>query len=159
MALVGGRAKACRVNPDGLCRAMLNGIKSELVNSGIIHGEREDMMMVSAEDAQCSEYLDQYIDDISGRPLVTEMVVEAREAEMEKFSQHKVYTKVPISECIRMTGKQPIGCKWIDINKGDAKSPNYRSRLVAKEIKRGPSDEMFAATPPLEAKKCICPWP
>ena len=54
-----------------------------------------------------------------------------------------------------MTGKQPIGCKWIDINKGDAKNPNYRSRLVAKEIKRGPSDDMFAATPPLEAKKCL----
>ena len=54
-----------------------------------------------------------------------------------------------------MTGKQPIGSKWIDINKGDAKAPNYRSRLVAKEIKRGPSDNMFAATPPLEAKKCL----
>lgn len=66
-----------------------------------------------------------------------------------------MYSKVPVTECIRCTGKQPIGSKWIDINKGDAKSPNYRSRLVAKEIKRGPSDEMFAATPPLEAKKCL----
>ena len=74
---------------------------------------------------------------------------------MVKFKQHQVYSKVPISEYVRMTGKQPIGSKWIDINKGDAKSPNYRSRLVAKEIKRGPSDEMFAATPPLEAKKSL----
>ena len=74
---------------------------------------------------------------------------------MSKFREHKVYFKVPIAECLRMTGKQPIGSKWIDINKGDAKVPNYRSRLVAKEIKRGPSDDMFAATPPLEAKKCL----
>ena len=74
---------------------------------------------------------------------------------MEEFEQHGVYTKVPISECIRVTGKRPIGSKWIDINKGDVSNPNYRSRLVAKEIKRGPSDDMFAATPPLEAKKSL----
>ena len=139
---------------------MLTGIKHELVHSGVIHGEDDEMLMVSAEDAQCDDYLEQYVDDISGRPLVRELVVEAREAEMVKFKQHQVYSKVPISECVRMTGKQPIVSQWIDINKGDAKSPNYRSRLVAKEIKRGPSDEMFAATPPLEAKKCLFSiWP
>ena len=66
-----------------------------------------------------------------------------------------MYTKVPISECVRVAGKRPIGSKWIDINKGDVSNPNYRSRLVAKEIKRGPSDDMFAATPPLEAKKSL----
>ena len=54
-----------------------------------------------------------------------------------------------------MTGKAPIGCRWIDINKGDDEHPEYRSRLVAKEINRSPSDEMFAATPPLEAKKML----
>ena len=32
-------------------------------------------------------------------------------------------------------------------------NPNGSSRLVAKDIKRGPSDDMSAATPPLEAKK------
>ena len=66
-----------------------------------------------------------------------------------------IYTKRPISECVRVTGKQPIGTKWIDINKGDTANPNYRSRLVAKEIRRGPNEDMFAATPPLEAKKCL----
>ena len=102
---------------------------------------------------------DHYVDDISGRPLLTDLVAQAREAEMQKFRDHKVYSKVPISDCIRLTGKQPIGSKWIDINKGDAKTPNYQSRLVAKEIKRGPSDEMFAATQPLEATKCLFSLP
>ena len=54
-----------------------------------------------------------------------------------------------------MTGKGPIGSRWIDINKGDDENPEYRSRLVAKEINRSPSDEMFAATPPLEAEKML----
>ena len=74
---------------------------------------------------------------------------------MQKFMDHDVYTKVPISECIRLTGKQPSEGKSIDISNGDAKSPNYRSRLVAKEIKRGPSDEMFAATPPLVVSRWL----
>ena len=83
------------------------------------------------------------------------MVQETRTAEMSKFQDDNVYSKNPIAECVKMTGKQPSGSQWIDNNKGDANAPNYRSRLVAKEIKRGPSDDMFAATPPLEAKKCL----
>ena len=92
-----------------------------------------------------------------GKPLITSLVNKARCDEMDKFKQHNVYTKVPIAECVARTGKRPIGSKWIDINKGDEKEPNYRSRLVAKEIRRGPSEDMFAATPPLEAKKCLFP--
>ena len=51
--------------------------------------------------------------------------------------------------------KGPIGSRWIDISKGDDDNTEYRSRLVAKEINRSPSDEMFEATPPLEAKKML----
>ena len=54
-----------------------------------------------------------------------------------------------------MTGKAPIGTRWIDINKGDEKAPEYRSRLVAQEIKRDKREDLFAATPPLEAKKIL----
>ena len=70
VALVGGRAKACQIYPEKLCRAMLTGIKHELVHTGVIHGEDNEMLMVSAENAQCDDYLEQYVDDISGRPLV-----------------------------------------------------------------------------------------
>ena len=54
-----------------------------------------------------------------------------------------------------MTGKEPIGCRWLDVNKGDSGEPEYRSRLVAQEIKRDDRDGLFAATPPLEAKKAL----
>lgn len=46
----------------------------------------------------------------------------------------KVYTKVPIKECIAKTGKQPIAVRWIDGNKQDKANPLYRSRLVGKEF-------------------------
>ena len=41
------------------------------------------------------------------------------------------------------------------MNKGDSKSPEYRSRLVAQELKKDVREDLFAATPPLEAKKAL----
>ena len=43
----------------------------------------------------------------------------------------------------------------MDINKGDQGDPEYRSRRVAMEIKRKYDEDIFAATPPLEAKKLL----
>ena len=43
----------------------------------------------------------------------------------------------------------------MDINKGDSENPNYRSRLVAREINTHKREDLFAATPPLEALKVI----
>ena len=74
---------------------------------------------------------------------------------MKEFRTHGVYVKVPIEECIRRTGKKPVGSRWVDINKGDEENPEYRSRLVANEIKRDSCKDLFAATPPLEAKKIL----
>ena len=46
--------------------------------------------------------------------------------------------------------------RWVDTNKGDAKSPNYRSRLVAQEFARGEHrDDLFAGTPPLSAARLM----
>ena len=45
--------------------------------------------------------------------------------------------------------------KWVDVNKGDKVHPNYRSRIVAKEFNVGKREDLFAATPPLEAKKML----
>ena len=63
----------------------------------------------------------------------------------------QLYEKVPIKTCFEETGKAPITVRWIDINKGDQENPNYRSRLVAREINTYKRDDLFAATPPLEA--------
>ena len=45
--------------------------------------------------------------------------------------------------------------KWVDANKGDKEKPEYRCRLVAKEIKKDKREDLLAATPPLEAKKML----
>ncbi len=40
-------------------------------------------------------------------------------------------------------------------HKGDSKNPRYRSRLVAKELNLDKREDLFAATPPVEAKKLL----
>ena len=45
--------------------------------------------------------------------------------------------------------------KWIDRNKQDAKNPLYRSRLVGQEFNTYNDITLYAATPPLEAKRML----
>jgi hypothetical protein len=94
-------------------------------------------------------------DDVSGQALQPDLVKHARWKELQEFNKHEVYVKVNIKECWDTTGKPPIGTKWIDINKGDADNPDYRSRLVAQEIKTDKREYLFAATPPLEALRML----
>ena len=91
-----------------------------------------------------------FIDDISGAPLDRAQVVAARRVEMD-FSRRKgVYTKVTAEPWMRV-----ITTKWIDQNKGDHENPNYRARLVGREIATEKRDDLFAATPPLESMRMI----
>ena len=95
-------------------------------------------------------------DDVSGSELDHELVLKAREEEMEQFRKHGVYEKVKEDICWSVTGKAPIGSRWIDINKGDESNPDYRSRLVAQQIKHHSNEKkIFVATPPLEAQKLL----
>ena len=75
--------------------------------------------------------------------------------ELGELAKHKVYEEVPLDECWKATGKPPIGTRWVDVNKGDDQNPDYRSRLVAQEINNHKREDLFAATPPLEAKKIL----
>ena len=36
-----------------------------------------------------------------------------------------------------------ISTKWLDVNKGDAANPNYRARLVGREIKMDSPLDIF----------------
>ena len=96
-----------------------------------------------------------FYDDITRARLETDLVITARAEEMAEFRKHGVYKLVKISECLRATGKPPVGVRWVDINKGDEVNPDYRSRLVAQELKRDRCMDLFAATPPLEALKLL----
>ena len=60
-----------------------------------------------------------------------------------EFRKHKVYPKAPIEESFEVTGKGPLGIKLIDINKGDDRYEEYRSRLVAKEINMDEREKIY----------------
>ena len=94
-------------------------------------------------------------DSVTGQPLRAELVREARRRELEYVVAKGVWRKAPRAEALRRQGKPPITVKWIDVNKGDDDCPNYRSRLVAREIRRAGEDSIFAPTPPLESLRSI----
>jgi len=97
----------------------------------------------------------EFYDDISGKHLPKDETIKAREKEMAEVYAHKIYTKVPIKECHDVTGEEPIGTKWLEVNKGDEDEYNIRARLVAQEFSKGKLSTIFAATPPLEAKQAL----
>ena len=94
------------------------------------------------------EELEAAWDDVSGATLDPKLVRQARQEEMAYVHKMQLYDKVPISERKRITARQPIIVRWVDSNKGDKESPNYRSRIVAREINTYNRDDLFAATPP-----------
>ena len=94
-------------------------------------------------------------DDVSGAPLEVDRVKRARVEEIKYFKNMGVYRKVPKAKCYQLTGRAPIGVRWVDVNKQDDENPLYRSRLVAKQFRTGSDPDLFAATPPLEAMKLI----
>ena len=86
-----------------------------------------------------------YWDDVNGGYLDNELVKAAREKEREWVRKEKIYEIVPRQQCWDRTGRAHIPLKWVGTNKGDHEHPNYRSRLVAKEIKakkKGTPDEL-----------------
>ena len=174
MILVNGRAKAAQVYPDKLCRIVCEGlieqieidrleqfVIAEINNDNNCSGRsmqqeadqlRKRYPIVEEDNDEESE---QAWDDVSGATLDPSAVKKARAEEIEYVRKMNLYTKVPIEEWYKTNGKAPIIVRWIDINKGDAVNPNYRSRLVARELNTHKRHEFFAGTPPLDALKSI----
>ena len=100
------------------------------------------------------ENLSQAWGDLTGAELDAKEVRAARMTEIGYARRKNVWTKIRRSEAVRR-GWKIIKTKWIDINKGDAKNPMYRSRFVGKEFNNGDADGLFAGTPPLEALRLI----
>ena len=124
---------------DGVNRYGMSGEKAILC--GLLKSMQMDGRIgygghiTCAVEMDWSTYDQDYWDNISGEWLHPDLVKEVRKEEMIEFKKHNVYTKVPIQECLDRTGSQPVGTRWVDINKGDKVHPEYRSRLVAQEIK------------------------
>lgn len=145
IVLINGGAKAAEVYPDQLCRQIVMGVIEQMEEDQRI-GKHMGRSIAGFE--RDSKEAEEYWDDLSGKRLKAELVRRAREQEMNEFRKHGVFEKVDIQQCWGSTGKEPIGTRWVDINKGDEDNSDYRSRLVAQEIKQDKREDLFAATPP-----------
>ena len=108
--------------------------------------------LVQVEGEQLCEELEAYIDDVNGGFLDPSLVRSAQAEEIAFYNSEGIYDKVPRAECTG-AGLKPISVRWVDTNKGDDQSPDYRCRLVAREMRAKGVDAYFAATPPLEVLK------
>ena len=164
------KALEAQVYPPKLVNAILKGIKKELMNKGEI-SELSSITAGPSPDETSREPTEHFFnpdvktegvffDSVTGTPLKTDKVWEARREEMTWAKKQDLYEVVDEQVCWDETGRGPIGLKWVDRNKGDALNENYRSRLVVREIKRASVPlaelESFSAMPPLEALKVLC---
>ena len=96
-----------------------------------------------------------YYDETTGAVLDPKLVAAAVQEELVFMRLLKVHHDVP-ADFAAQNFLRPIGTRWIYTNKGDAKNPQIRVRLVAQETKRNSdltvddASSTFAATPPLE---------
>ena len=97
------------------------------------------------------------IDDKTGDQLDPRLVEMAETEEMEYMRNLGVGEEVDEQECWEKTGKAPVTTKFVRVNKGTKEEPNVRARLVARDfkVKGDGRDDLFAAMPPLEAKKML----
>ena len=119
-----------------------------------VHAEEYD----EEEDEYGHQVLPDTTDEKTGEVLDPELVEKARNEELSFMKSIRLYDEVPLSECYEKTGKGPVDTKWVDRNKGTAECPDIRCRLVARDFRpRGDKDraDLFAAMPPLEAKKLL----
>ena len=92
-------------------------------------------------------------DDVNDIPLPLEKVIEARREEIG-FMKGKTFEVVKIEEALRVTGKKPIGTRWVDTDKSHGVGEMVvRSRWVARDFKdkkEKDRHDLFSATPPVE---------
>ena len=135
---------------------ILGAVHEQMIRDGRrTLGDEGSTMGVDEGPEWTEQVEEQYSDDASGKLLDPEGVRQARAVEMGHVKELGVYRKVPIQQCWDKTRRGPIAVRWVDINKGDGINPDYRSRLVAKELRINEREDLFAATPPLEAKKTL----
>ena len=85
-------------------------------------------------------------------------LAKARGEEVEFMEGIGVWEPATEEECIAATGKPPVSTRWVDVNKGRGGEVDLRCRIVARDFKvkgDGRESEVFAAMPPIEAKRML----
>lgn len=175
LVLQGGKAHECRIYPEEFCELVCKAVMREKNKTSECSGLLERISAIDAEVTDITEEINalmphphkdeeeavqmyqefDFIDDVSGKPLQHALAIKARKLEMEFFRKMHVYEKVPRWHA-REAGCKVITTRWLDVNKGDNEHPDYRARLVGRELKLDNRLDLFAATPPLESLRVIC---
>ena len=74
-------------------------------------------------------------DDVKWRPFDPHEVKTARQRDVQYVLDREVCEDATEAEARARTGRNPVGLKWIDTNKGGAEVPRHRSRLVCTEVR------------------------
>ena len=99
-------------------------------------------------------FKDEYKDEYTGEVLPMDLVRAAMEEELNYFNAH-VWDATEKTMAATTDGYKLIRMRWVICNKGDSSAYDVRARLVACEVNTYKTDEYYAATPPLEAKKLL----
>ncbi len=160
----GVHAKDAQRYPKELCRAMLRGVTKQLRSDDLLkdgcfgmQAPDDDAEVLKNTFGPEQGYSGRYRDDLTGQVLRDDLVREARAKELAYFTAKGVWQKVSRAKARAQSGKSPISVRWVDVNKGDEILPNYRSRLVARQIKAldRSGQTYFAPAPPLEALRTV----
>ena len=160
----GKHAKDAAKYPRELCKAMLKGVRNQMHSDGLLksgcfglQAPDDDAEVERNLRGPAQGYSGAYRDDLTGQVLNDDLVKAARAKELAFFYSRRVWLKVPKARARAKSGRPPISVRWVDVNKGDDLVPNYRSRLVARQMKALDSSgqSFFAPAPPLEALRTV----
>ena len=161
----GGNARDAQVYSRELCEAVLRGMQAQLRQMGMLQSGILGIQSASAEwehdellicEGPRQGFSGKHRDDLTGQVLKDSFVEDARKKELEYFEKKQVWERVD-KALVRSKGHKIVSTRWVDVNKGDNACPNYRSRLVARQLKAHDKSGtvFFAPTPPLEALRTV----
>ena len=170
--LICGRPAEARKYTPAFVKEVLSGLIEEMTAAGQISnievGVTDEQPWYEPKDEEDWRETMVAVDDVSNKFLKIDKVHAARAEEVEQIHVRKIYDKVPMARCFEETGGPPVPTGWLDINKagadandgGEDKEDNYRSRLVAKELRAwggalGFEELIFASSLPIECLKLL----
>ena len=108
-------------------------------------------------DREDQEKWEGILGDVHGGDLPPDLVAKAKLEEVNYMQGRNLWSPCSIEECIRVSGKRPVSTRWVNTNKGGEDTWDIRCRLVARDFKGNDKDrdDLFAGTPPLEAKRIL----
>jgi len=143
---------------------MLKGVRDQMKSDGSLKNGCFGVQVADDDEeierqmrGPAQGYSGEFKDDLTGQVLHDGMVKTARAVELTYFNTKGVWKKVPKARARASSGRAPISVRWVDVNKGDDLNPNYRSRLVARQLKATDTSgkSYFAPAPPLEALRTV----